>query len=68
MASVDETVAALAPEAVELLKELVRAHSTVGREAAAQDVLADALTEAGFVVERLGIPESIAADALASDG
>ena len=65
MAGVDETVAALAPEAVELLKELVRAHSTVGREAAAQEVLADALTEAGFVVERLEIPESIAADALA---
>ena len=62
---VDAALDALRPQAVELLENLVRADSTVGRENAAQEVLVSALTVAGFAVERLKIPESIAHDPLA---
>lgn len=62
---VDEVLSALRPRAVELLEDLVRADSTVGREMAAQEVLAEALTALGFAVEWLEIPRSIVEDPLA---
>lgn len=65
MLEVDAAVSALRSRAVTLLKDLVRADSTVGHEVAAQEVLAVALADAGFTVERLDIPESIAQDPLA---
>jgi acetylornithine deacetylase len=61
----DDAVAALVPAAFELLMDLVRADSSVGHEAAAQEVLAEALTRAGFTVEQLAIPAAIAEDPLA---
>jgi acetylornithine deacetylase len=61
----DEAIDAFAPDAFALLEDLVRADSTLGREDAAQAVLADALRGLGFAAERLPIPEDIAADPLA---
>jgi acetylornithine deacetylase len=65
MDGLDHAVEALAPQAVDLLTGLVRADSTVGREAAAQEVLAAALSGAGFSIDRLEIPAAIADDPLA---
>src|SRR4051812_30490355 len=61
----DDAVSAFAPDAFSVLADLVRADSTVGREAAAEEVLAAALERLGFAIERLPIPESIADDPLA---
>lgn len=65
MTELDEALGALAPAAFDLLEDLVRADSTIGREAAAEEVLAAALEDLGFTIERLPIPESIAADPIA---
>ncbi|GAA2753539.1 M20/M25/M40 family metallo-hydrolase [Amnibacterium kyonggiense] len=65
MHRLDETVAQHANEVFALLAELVRADSTVGHEQAAEEVLAAALEQLGFTVERLPIPEGIGADPLA---
>ena len=65
MDELDEAVVTRLPRAVELLKDLVRADSTIGRESAAQEVLANALTDAGFDIERLEISATIADDPLA---
>ncbi len=65
MQGLDEAIDAMSAEAFELLGDLVRADSTVGREAAAQEVLADALERLGFDVERLAVPESVGSDPLA---
>jgi acetylornithine deacetylase len=62
---VDDAVQQLAGRAFTLLEDLVRADSTVGREAAAEEVLATALEDLGFTIERLAVPESIADDPLA---
>jgi acetylornithine deacetylase len=65
MRGLDDAVDAFAPDAFAVLEDLVRADSTVGHEAAAEEVLAAALVELGFTIERLAIPESIAADPIA---
>src|SRR4051794_39618381 len=62
---IDDAVDALTPWAVDLLADLIRADSTIGHEASAQEVLATALTESGFAVERLEIPAAIAEDPVA---
>jgi acetylornithine deacetylase len=61
---IDVAIRERADDAVELLAELVRAPSTIGREGGAQEVLALALGEAGFAVERLQLPLDIADDPL----
>jgi acetylornithine deacetylase len=61
----DDAVEAFAPRAFSVLEDLVRADSTVGSESAAEEVLAEALEELGFTIERLPIPESIADDPIA---
>ena len=48
--------------AVDVLERLVAQPSTVGQEAAAQEVLAQELAVAGFDLKRLEVPESISAD------
>lgn len=65
MQQLDDAVAACAPDALTLLEDLVRADSTVGREAPALEVLAFALEDLGFEIERLPLPDSIAADPVA---
>jgi acetylornithine deacetylase len=60
-ADVDAAVAAEAGAAFEFLARLVAAESTVGREAAAQEIVAAELTRLGFEVEYLPIPEATAA-------
>ncbi len=62
-ADVDAAIAAEADAAVEFLGRLVAAESTVGREAAAQEIVAAELARLGFEVERLPIPEETAAAA-----
>jgi acetylornithine deacetylase len=62
---IDEAVAAFAPDAFTVLEDLVRADSTIGHEQAAEEVLATALEQLGFAIERLPIPESIADDPIA---
>ena len=62
MQHVDEAVVALMPGSIALLEDLVRAESTLGRESSALEVLAAALEELDFVIERAPIPDSIAAD------
>jgi acetylornithine deacetylase len=62
MTEVDDAVEAFAPSAFAVLEDLVRAESTVGSEAAAEEVLAAALQGLGFAIERLAIPESIGDD------
>jgi acetylornithine deacetylase len=62
-ADVDEAVAAEAGAAFEFLTRLVAAESTVGREAAAQEIVAAELTRLGFEVTHLPIPEATAAAA-----
>jgi acetylornithine deacetylase len=61
---IDEAVRDRADDGVHLLTELVRSASTVGREAGAQEVLALALGDAGFDVERLPLPLDIDEDPL----
>lgn len=65
MDRVDKAVDAGLPRAVGLLKDLIRADSTIGRESPAQEVLAEALAELGFTIERLAIPASLAGDPVA---
>ena len=54
-----------ADDAFALLAKLVRADSTVGHEQAAEEVLAGALQQLGFTIERLPIPADIGSDPLA---
>ena len=65
MHDVDAAIRERAQDGVQLLTDLVRSPSTIGREAGAQEVLALALGEAGFAVERLELPLDIADDPLA---
>jgi acetylornithine deacetylase len=60
---VDSAIAAEAASAHEFLGRLVAADSTVGREAAAQEIVAAELTARGFDVESLPVPETTAAGA-----
>jgi acetylornithine deacetylase len=62
-ADVDAAIAAEAGAASEFLVRLVAAKSTVGRKAAAQEIVAADLTRLGFEVEHLQIPEATAAAA-----
>ncbi|HEX5404475.1 MAG TPA: ArgE/DapE family deacylase [Pseudonocardiaceae bacterium] len=57
---VDRAVADGAEDAFELLERLVAQPSTVGNEAGAQEVLAEALTDLGCTITRLPIPDGIA--------
>jgi acetylornithine deacetylase len=61
---IDQAVRDRADDGVQLLTDLVRSASTVGREAGAQEVLALALGDAGFAVERLPLPLDIDEDPL----
>jgi len=65
MQDVDAVIRERSQAGVQLLTDLVRSPSTIGREAGAQEVLALALGEAGFAVERLELPLDIADDPLA---
>ncbi len=60
-ADVDAAIAAEAERAVEFLARLVAAESTVGREAAAQEIVTGELARLGFDVEQLPVPEEVAA-------
>jgi acetylornithine deacetylase len=62
-ADLDAAVVAEADSAIDFLSRLVRARSTLGLEAAAQDVVADELARLGFEVGRVPIPEATAATA-----
>jgi len=62
-ADVDAAIADEAGAAFEFLARLVAAESTVGREAAAQEIVAAELARLGFEVEHLPIPETTAAAA-----
>ncbi|MGO8958957.1 MAG: M20/M25/M40 family metallo-hydrolase, partial [Streptosporangiaceae bacterium] len=62
-AEVDAAIAAETDSAIDFLSKLVRARSTLGMEAAAQDVVAAELAKLGFEVARLPIPEVIATTA-----
>ncbi|WP_433227054.1 ArgE/DapE family deacylase [Actinomadura formosensis] len=64
-ARIDDAIAEQAEEAFVFLERLVAAPSTLGREAAAQTVIAEELTGLGFEVRRVEIPEAIADDPLA---
>jgi acetylornithine deacetylase len=57
---VDSAVADGTEDAFALLERLVAQPSTVGNEAGAQEVLADALADLGFTLTRLPIPDDIA--------
>ncbi|HEY3751185.1 MAG TPA: ArgE/DapE family deacylase [Pseudonocardiaceae bacterium] len=56
---VDRAVADGTEDAFALLERLVAQPSTVGNEAGAQEVLADALADLGFTLTRLPIPDDI---------
>jgi acetylornithine deacetylase len=58
----DRQITALAERSFQVLERLVAEPSTVGQEAGALEVFAGELTEAGFTVERLAIPEEIRHD------
>jgi acetylornithine deacetylase len=60
--ALDRRVDDLSESAFAFLERLVAAPSVVGREAAAQDIVADELARLGFAVERLPIDETIADD------
>jgi acetylornithine deacetylase len=60
---VDAAIATGAERAFEFLARLVAAESTVGRESAAQEIVAEELTRLGFDVEQLPVPEETAAAA-----
>jgi acetylornithine deacetylase len=60
-ADVDAAIAAETDAAFEFLARLVAAESTVGREAAAQEIVAAELARLGFEVEHLPVPEATAA-------
>jgi acetylornithine deacetylase len=62
-AAVDAAIAAETAAAVDFLARLVRARSTVGEEAAAQEIVAAELIRRGFDIEHLAIPEATAAAA-----
>src|ERR1700712_3373527 len=64
MNDIDAMIRERAQDGVQLLTDLVRSPSTIGREAGAQEGLALALGEAGFAVERLELPLDIADDPL----
>ncbi len=57
---VDAAISRGLPRTVEFLARLIRAQSTVGREAAAQGIVAGELGRLGFDVERIGVPEGTA--------
>jgi acetylornithine deacetylase len=59
-AAVDAAIGAEADAAIDFLGRLVRARSTVGHEAAAQEIVAAELVRHGFEVEHLAIPEATA--------
>jgi acetylornithine deacetylase len=60
---VDAAISRGLPRAVEFLARLIRAESTVGRETAAQDIVAGELGRLGFDVERIPVPDGTAAAA-----
>jgi len=60
-ADVDAAITAEADAAFELLARLVRAPSTVGREADAQEIVAGELTRLGFEVHQVPTPAETAA-------
>src|SRR3954454_23635317 len=62
---IDTAIRRRTDDAVRLLTDLVRVHSTIGREDTAQEVLALALGESGFGVDRLQVPLDIGTDPLA---
>ena len=59
--AVDRAIEAEADSAFGFLERLVRAPSTVGEEAAAQEVVAEELDRLGFAVSRVPVPERTAA-------
>src|SRR5689334_15557642 len=59
--AVDRAIEAEADSAFAFLERLVRAPSTVGNEAGAQDVVAGELGRLGFAVSRVPVPERTAA-------
>src|SRR4051794_1648078 len=59
-ADLDAAIDAFAADAFDLLARLVRVESVVGREAGAQEVLAEALASLGFAVQWLPIGAGIA--------
>lgn len=60
-ALIDERVEAHAEEAFAFLERLIAAPSTVGQEQGALEVFATELDGLGFAIERLAIPENVAA-------
>ena len=64
-AELRDAVSAEAPRAFEFLSSLVAHPSLRGEERAAQELVESTLTELGFDVERLAVPESIGDDELA---
>jgi acetylornithine deacetylase len=62
---IDGAVRDAADGAIELLRDLVRSRSTLGQEAEAQEILALAVEDAGFAVERLPLTDAIGDDPLA---
>jgi acetylornithine deacetylase len=61
--AVDRAIEARASDAFAFLEKLVAAPSTVGREAAAQEIMADALERLGATVRAVPVPEATAARA-----
>ena len=61
MLQLDDAVAAVTPDAIALLEDLVRADSTMGQEAAAEQVLAAAaaLLEGADAIEGDPVPPDI---------
>src|SRR5919108_1155046 len=57
LAALDAAVEAGAPAAVEFLRRLVAAPSTVGAEAGAQQIVAQQLAWLGFAITRIPVPE-----------
>ncbi len=59
--SVDQAIEAGSATAFSFLERLVAAPSTVGREAAAQEIVAAELASLGFGVSRVPVPPAVAA-------
>jgi acetylornithine deacetylase len=60
-----DAVSAEAPNAFEFLSSLVSRPSLRGQEQSAQELVESVLSDLGFAVERIAVPESIGDDALA---
>lgn len=60
MHRLDQVINELAADALQLLEALVAAPSTVGHEAGAQAIVAEALAKDGFRLETLAVPDSLA--------